>query len=83
MKNLPVIPLAKLSFRNPTHGFVTAFLEENQSLLEVMDYKLLVRAFQEYLRLLYGHLPDRLISIVCSNKNVVGPKAETGCLRTS
>jgi hypothetical protein len=80
-KDLPVLHLAKLSFRNPTHSFITAFLEENQSLLEVMDYKLLVRAFQEYLRLLYGHLPDRLISIVCSNKHVVGPKAESGCLK--
>jgi hypothetical protein len=79
--DLPIVHLAKLSFRNPTHSFVAAFLEENQSALEDMDYKLLFRAFQEYLRLLYGHLPDRLMSIVCSNKHVVGPKAESGCLK--
>lgn len=80
-KDLPFVQLAKLSFRNPTHSFITAFLEENQSLIEVMDYKLLVRAFQEYLRLFYGHLPDRLLSIVCSNKHVVGPKAESACVK--
>ncbi len=80
-KDLPVVSLGKLSFRNPLHSFVAAFLKENQSILEIMDYKLLVIAFQEYLRLLYGHLPDRLLSIVCSNKQIVGPKAENGCLR--
>jgi hypothetical protein len=80
-KDLPFVQLAKLSFRNPTHSFIMAFLEENQSLIEVMDYKLLVRAFQEYLRLFYGHLPDRLLSLVCSNKHVVGPKAESACVK--
>jgi hypothetical protein len=78
---LPVVHLAKLSFRNPLHSFVGAFLDENQSLLEVIDYDLLVRAFEEYVRLLYGHLPDRLLSLVCSSKHVVGSKSIKACLK--
>jgi hypothetical protein len=80
--HLFVVPLSKLCFRYPgSFSFVKWFLKGNRPLLGFMDYGLLVRAFREYLELLYGHLPKSLISIVASSNQVTGKKAELGCTR--
>lgn len=80
-KDMPMPCLPRLSFRHPTFGFVRAFMNENRSLLDFIDYDLLVRAFRKYLELFYGYLPAELIKLVGYSKYIVGSKSEIHCLR--